>query len=379
QKKKPQGKVGTQGCPNRVWKTGTEARSFQIAEGEGSGKKNDVQKIREMDTESCYQSSRSKETEIASEKHHHKREYSRRTKVVSESKGSAGGHWKSKPNKQKSSMEDDLSQPCVCEETDPFTPWIRYFDFPKTQMPSHIKTYDGSEDSEDHLKTFQAATKKERWAMPTWCHMFNSTLTGNARKKCIKDPVEIHNIKQRNGESTEEFVRRYKLECRDGEMAASSRERKKSFPYWKQEAGQKQNFKRGNFQNEQRMERKQDRFTLLTKTPREILALYKGKFKPPPSMTIPVEKRNASKFSEFHGEVGHTTDECKDSKEGGNLGERQTAGNINGATMTKDSKAKDHSNFLPEISNFFPTLGEEDGTKGPMIIEAEMGGHCVHR
>nr|GEZ08306.1 hypothetical protein [Tanacetum cinerariifolium] len=29
---------------------------------------------------------------------------------------------------------------------DPFTPWIRYFDFPKTRMPSHIKTYDGSED-----------------------------------------------------------------------------------------------------------------------------------------------------------------------------------------------------------------------------------------
>nr|GEX80398.1 reverse transcriptase domain-containing protein [Tanacetum cinerariifolium] len=106
--------------------------------------------------------------------------------------------------------------------------------------------------------------------------MFNSTLTENARKKCIKDPVEIHNIKQRNGESIEAFVRRYKLECRDvkgapkcmkisgfrhgitnpelikrlhdkipksmdemmsitatflrGEMAASNRERKKSFP-----------------------------------------------------------------------------------------------------------------------------------------------------
>ncbi|GJY35651.1 hypothetical protein Tco_0421029 [Tanacetum coccineum] len=27
-------------------------------------------------------------------------------------------------------------------------------------------------------------------------------------------------------------------------------------------------------------------------------------------MTTPVEKRNASKFCEFHGEVGHTTDEC---------------------------------------------------------------------
>nr|GEY68736.1 reverse transcriptase domain-containing protein [Tanacetum cinerariifolium] len=126
------------------------------------------------DTKSFYQSSRLKETKIASEKHRHKREYSRRTKAVSEN---------------------------------PFTPRISYFDFPKPRMPSHIKTYYGSEDPDDHLKIFQVAAKTECWAMPTWCHMFNSTLTGNDRKKCIKDPVEIHNIKQRDGESTEEFVR----------------------------------------------------------------------------------------------------------------------------------------------------------------------------
>nr|GEY44752.1 reverse transcriptase domain-containing protein [Tanacetum cinerariifolium] len=245
-----------------------------------------------------------KKIEIASEKHRHKREYSRRTKAVSESEGSAGGHWKSKLKKQNSSIKDDLSQAWVCEETYPFTPRIRYFDFPKARMPRHIKTYDG--------------------------------------KKCIIDPVEIHNIKQRDRESTEEFVRRYKLECRDvkgapecmkisrfmhgitnpelikrlhdkipksmdemmsvtttflrGEVAASNRERKKSFPSWKQKAGLKKNFKRGNFRNEQRTERKQDRFTLLTKTPKEILALDKGKSKPPSLMTISVEKRNASKF-----------------------------------------------------------------------------------
>nr|GEW75816.1 hypothetical protein [Tanacetum cinerariifolium] len=139
---------------------------------------------------------------------------------------------------------------------------------------NHIKTYDGSEDQEDHLKIFQAVAKTERWAMPTCCHMFNSTLTGNARvwfddhsqesidsyddlkkaflenylhqKKCIKDPVEIHNIKQRDGESTKEFVRR-------GEVADSNRERKKSFPSWKQQkARQKQNFKKGGFRNQQR-------------------------------------------------------------------------------------------------------------------------------
>ncbi|GKA67161.1 retrovirus-related pol polyprotein from transposon TNT 1-94 [Tanacetum coccineum] len=48
-------------------------------------------------------------------------------------------------------------------------------------MPSHVKTYNGSEDPEDHLKIFQAAAKTERWAMPTWCHMLNSTSIGNAR------------------------------------------------------------------------------------------------------------------------------------------------------------------------------------------------------
>ncbi|GKB08833.1 reverse transcriptase domain-containing protein [Tanacetum coccineum] len=62
-------------------------------------------------TESCYQSSRSKETEFASEKRHDKRESSRRMESLSESEGSAGGHWKSKPKRQKSSIEDDLSQP----------------------------------------------------------------------------------------------------------------------------------------------------------------------------------------------------------------------------------------------------------------------------
>nr|GEV11561.1 hypothetical protein [Tanacetum cinerariifolium] len=142
--------------------------------------------------------------------------HSRYTKALSESEDSGGGHWKSRSKKKKSSgEEDDLSHPWVCEEIDPFTPRIRYFDFQKTRMPSHIKTYDRGEDPEDHLNIFQAAAKTERWAMPTRCHMFNSTLTGNARKKCIKDPIEIHNIKQRGGESTEDFVKRYKLESMD--------------------------------------------------------------------------------------------------------------------------------------------------------------------
>nr|GFA54712.1 reverse transcriptase domain-containing protein [Tanacetum cinerariifolium] len=139
------------------------------------------------DTKSCYQSSRSKEMKFVFEKRHNKRTSSRKAKALSESEDSTGGHWKAKPKRQRRS-----------------------------------------------LKIFQAAAKTEHWAMSTWCHMFNSTLTGNARvwfddlskesinnyddlkeaflenylqqKKCIKDSVEIHNIKQRDGESTKEFV-----------------------------------------------------------------------------------------------------------------------------------------------------------------------------
>ncbi|GJZ89429.1 hypothetical protein Tco_0661211, partial [Tanacetum coccineum] len=135
------------------------------------------------DTESYYQSSCSRGTMPAPKRHYDKKAYSCKGGRTSESEDSAGGHWKSKSKKQRSSMEDeDLSQPWVCEETDPFTHRIRYFDLPKRiRMPSHVKTYDGSEDSEDRLKIFQAAAKVERWAMPMWCHMFNSTLTGNER------------------------------------------------------------------------------------------------------------------------------------------------------------------------------------------------------
>ncbi|GJV72025.1 reverse transcriptase domain-containing protein [Tanacetum coccineum] len=337
----------------------------------------------------CSETSRYSESKTIDTKEHEKRHRSRRsrsprTSVFSrircersrslrQSEDREGGHWKSRSKKKKSHREeDDLSQP---------------------------------------------------WVMSTWCHIFNSTLTGNARvwfddlppesidsyvdlkkaflenylqqKKCIKDPIEIHNIKQREGESTEDFVKRYKLESRDvkgapecmrisgfvhgitnpelikrlhdkipktvdemmrvttsflrGEVAASNHERKKTFPPWKQHEGsQKQNFKKGGFRNQQRSERKHDRFSLLTKTPKESFALDKGKFKAPPPMTTPVEKRNHAKFCEFHGEVGHNTDECMHSKK--QIEEMLKAGKL-----------------------------EDEGTEGPMIIEAEIGGHCVHR
>ncbi|GKA44084.1 reverse transcriptase domain-containing protein, partial [Tanacetum coccineum] len=136
-----------------------------------------------------------------------------------------------------------------------------------------------------------------------------------------------------------------------GEVAAGNQERKKTLPPWnQQDAGHTQNLKKGGFKNQQRPERRQDRFTLLSKTPKEILALEKGKFKTPPPMTTPVEKRNNNKFCEFHGEP-----------------------------WQRVARQRVTQSFSPDQEISFPPIDEEEGVEGPMIIEAEVGGHFIHR
>ncbi|GJU06852.1 reverse transcriptase domain-containing protein [Tanacetum coccineum] len=346
------------------------------------------------------QSPRAKRTEVETRRHQQRQTPSRTTSQYSESEDSEGGHWKSRSRRQKSNTyEDDLYQPWTCEERNPFTLRIRHFSLPRTRMPSHVKTYDGSGDPEDHLKLFQSAAKTEGWAMPTWCHMFNSTLTGNARvwfdklpkesidsyedlrtafrenylqqTKHIKDPVEIHHIKQRDGESTEDFMERYKAEVLDvegapecmrisgfmhgithpglikrlyeriprsvdemyrmttsflqGEVAALSHGRRKASSSWKpSEGGDKPTFKKG-FKNKQRPDRKPDRFSLLTKTPKEIFALEKGKFKAPPPMSGQAKdypellSGDSNVFPQLCGETRRKADESSKSKLGGHF------------------------------------------------------------
>ncbi|GKC42281.1 reverse transcriptase domain-containing protein [Tanacetum coccineum] len=272
---------------------------------------------------------------------------------ISKSSTRDGGHWKSKSKR-------------------------------KTRMPNNVKTYDGTGDPEDHVKNFQAAAQVERWAMPTWCHMFNSTLIGAARvwfdelppesidgykdlkeaflayfmqqKKYVKDPVEIHNIKQRDGETIEEFMERFKVEtgrmkgapeCMRisgfmhgvnnpeltkrlnehvpktmeemmiattafirGEAAAAGK--KKGQTSWRAQEQSKRHAseRRSDFRSQPREGRGSSRFTPLTRTPKEILATEAGKFKPPPPMVTPVEKRSSNKFCDFHNDKGHSTDEC---------------------------------------------------------------------
>ncbi|GJW10972.1 reverse transcriptase domain-containing protein [Tanacetum coccineum] len=276
------------------------------------------------------------------------------------------------------------------------------------------RTYDGSGDPEDHLKLFQSAAKTERWAMLTWCHMFNSTLTGNARvwfdklpkesidiyedlraalrenylqqTKHIKDPVEIHHIKQRDGESTEDFMKRYKVEVLDVEGASKCMKISEfmngiTHPELIKRLYEKI-LRSMDEMYRQRSDRKPDRFSLLTKTPKEIFALEKGKFKALPLMVTPAKKRDPNKYCEFYADTGNSTDECmqlrkqidemiksgklsqfikelkqndkpKAQNKGGNGQKRQAPIHLDDSTVGEGSQTKGHPELLSGDSNLF--------------------------
>nr|GEU56963.1 reverse transcriptase domain-containing protein [Tanacetum cinerariifolium] len=90
--------------------------------------------------------------------------------------------------------------------------------------------------------------------------------------------------------------------------------------------------------------------------------------KAPTPMTTPVEKRNHARFFKFHGEVGHTTDESMHLKK-----------HIEEMLKERVDRQRITQIFSPNPEILFPPLEEDKGTKGPIIIEAEIEGHCIHR
>ncbi|GJU25531.1 hypothetical protein Tco_1164152, partial [Tanacetum coccineum] len=280
----------------------------------------------------------------------------RRRRVSSSSEDSSDnedaetGHWKSK-NKYREDEDEDMSRPWRRQKVDAFTRRISDFsEDKKRRMPANVKTYDGTGDPDDHLKIFESAATIENWPQPVWCHMFNSTLVGNARnwfrlnftqrKKCAKNPVELARVKQRQGESTSAYVERYKDECIhvkacpeilkisgfmnginnpelikrlndrvpqtfdelmkrtrsfiQGEAAAADSRKGYSNNRSQEQSRRQSNDQsssRNNSYRGQRGGRGNDKYTPLTMTPKEILATEGANFPKPPPMRTPEEQR----------------------------------------------------------------------------------------
>nr|GEY20185.1 reverse transcriptase domain-containing protein [Tanacetum cinerariifolium] len=253
------------------------------------------------------------------------------------------------------------------------------------------------------------------------------------QKKYIKDPVEIHNIKQRDGETIEDFMERFKTEIKRmkgapecmrifgfmhgvnnpeltkrlnehvpktmkdmmitttafirGEAAVASK--KKGHASWKAHDQSK-------------------RHTSDKRTPKEILAAEASKFQLPPPMVTPVEKKSINKLCDFNNDKRHSTDECmqlkkqieelvrvgklshliKEIKQGwdqSKTGKKETAVKDKPTTIymarswQRTVKQKVTQSFERVKEIVFPPLAASNGTEGPLVIEAEMGGHMIHR
>nr|GFB45218.1 reverse transcriptase domain-containing protein [Tanacetum cinerariifolium] len=144
------------------------------------------------------------------------------------------------------------------------------------------------------------------------------------------------------------------------------------------------------------------------RTPKEILAAEANKFQPPPPMVTPVEKRNSNKFYDFHNDKWHNTDECMQLKK--QIEELVRAGKLShlikeikqGREQPKTGRkvvaAKDKPTTIYMVRSWqrtvkqkitqsfeqgkeitFPPLTTSNGTEGPLVIEAEMGGHTIRR
>nr|GEW26561.1 reverse transcriptase domain-containing protein [Tanacetum cinerariifolium] len=369
-----------------------------------SASRDDRHKDREClrNTRESYGDSFSHSYREGSRHHHMKRKRDKSPpSSMSRSDLSDGKHRKSR--RHQPTDEDDLKRPWMCEEENPFTPRIRNFESSRnTRMPNNVKTYDGTGDPEDH------------------------------QKKYVKDPVEIHNIKQRDGETIEDFMECFKIEtgrmkgapeCMQisrfmhgvnnlkltkrlnehvpmtmeemmitttafirGEAAAASK--KKGHVSWKPQDQSK-------------------RHSLDKRTPKEILATEASKFQPPPPMVTLVEKKSSNKFCDFYNDKCHSTDECmqlkkqieelvrseklshliKEIKQGrdqSKVGKKETAVKDKPTTIymvqswqrTVKQKATQSFERVREIA--FPQLAASNGTEGPLVIEAEMGGHTIH-
>nr|GEX92771.1 reverse transcriptase domain-containing protein [Tanacetum cinerariifolium] len=154
------------------------------------------------------------------------------------------------------------------------------------------------------------------------------------RKKCAKNPIELARVKQRQGESMSAYVERYKDECIhikgvpqtfdelmkhtrsfiQGEAAAA--DSKKIYSNYKSQEQPRrqsndQSSNRNNSYRNQRGGQGNDKYTPLTKTPKEILATEGANFLKPPPMHTLEERRVGNRLDHLVKNIKEGKDKQK--------------------------------------------------------------------
>nr|GEU59800.1 hypothetical protein [Tanacetum cinerariifolium] len=277
-------------------------------EKEGNKKLKEV-KAR-LNFEGCSGTSRYSESRMMNTKEHEKRHRSRRSQ-----------------KKEKASSKGWEAEEGVCPHAQTTTTSA-----PTQGIHKHsqkVKTAKAGIENQDQRRRNQVGRRMTYLSHGQLCDLKKSVLENYLQQKeCIKDPIELHNIKQRDGESTKYFVRRYKLESNDVKGAPECM---------------------------------------------RISGFMHG-------------ITNPELIKRIHDKIPKTVDEmirwkriAKDDKERRNLQERQTLDILLVQHWERVAKKKITQSFSPNTEILFPPLDEEERAEGPLIIKAEIGGHCIHR
>ncbi|GJR43955.1 reverse transcriptase domain-containing protein [Tanacetum coccineum] len=197
-------------------------------------------------------------------------------------------------------------------------------------MPSHIGSYDGKGDPVNYLHLFEGAIRMQKWIAGSILKYedlkakFRSHFS--QQKKFTKTHLAVHNIKQREGESTRAFATRYtddtlqilglhKDQCVSGFVYGVRIRNLVAYLYTNLPS---------TYKGQQQRAEKQGKFSPyqgpnngllsnLSKSPREILATEKvaKMFEQPPQMFRNRRSRDMTKYCHFHEDHGHDINDCR--------------------------------------------------------------------
>nr|GEW31614.1 reverse transcriptase domain-containing protein [Tanacetum cinerariifolium] len=191
------------------------------------------------------------------------------------------------------------------------------------------------------------------------------------QKKYVKDPVEIHNIKQRDGETIEDFMERFKTEtgCMKG---APKCMRISGFMHG---VNNPELTKRLNEHVPKTMEEMMITTNAFIRG--EAAAASKKKGHVSWKAYDQSKRQSSDKRSDFRG---HSRE-----GRGSKTGKKETTVKDKPTTIymvqswQRIVKQKVTQSFERVKDIAFPPLAASNGTEGPLVIEAEMGGHMIHR